>query len=89
MTDSGAQIHTEGLPGFRFPKIKRIQKRIAEIRAVPCLLSPSGSLCGQKAFRPESAEPFIISIVQLFALFRRQLQQRRSVNVRFMSFIAA
>ena len=82
MTDSGAQIHTEGLPRLCFPKIKRIQKRLAEIHAVPCIFSPSGSLCGQKAFRPERAEPFIIGIVQLFALFRRQLQQRRSINVR-------
>ena len=46
MTDSGAQIHTEGLPRLCFPKIKRIQKRLAEIHAVPCFLSPSGSLCG-------------------------------------------
>lgn len=38
---------------------------------------PFRSLCGQKAFRPERAEPFIIGIVQLFALFRRQLQQRQ------------
>ena len=91
MTNSGAQIHTEGLPGFRFPLNKSLYKCLAEIVTVQFFSFFTGLQGSSKAVRPESAESLVLGLFQSFAFLRRSCssgEASMSAHV-FTSFIAA